>query len=188
MYRWHGVREDNNKPFDPLKGPLAAYLGSGRVGECPGRPELRRGSVWDESFEKGSGGYGYNMSYIGSRLWDVNASYPYRKSTKITEVKHPVDTLMFADCAFDQNGSLIEYSFAEPRYWIFEGIVFKDPPFPVPSIHFRHRKKANIGWTDGHIDSKVIFESSDDSIYDGGKTGYKIGWFEPMDNSLLDLK
>ena len=59
---------------------------------------------------------------------------------------------------------------------------------PSPSIHFRHNRKANVAWCDGHVNSEKI--ASDDSINAYGVRSYDmlIGWFEPLDNSLFDLK
>lgn len=193
-HRWHGVRQTKDDPFDPLKGPLVAYLADGKVKECPGRPKLRKGPTWGESFEKGNGGYGYNMTYIGCRVWRGDFTTiqgwknAYGETAHTSEIVRTAETLMFADSAFLKNGVLIEYSFAEPRYWVSSGVVCEQPPFPEPSIHFRHENKANIGWCDGHVDSRAIFESKDGSIYDGNRTTYKLGWFEPVDNSLFDLK
>jgi len=68
-HRWHGVRDDINSPFDPVRGPLAAYLADGCVKRCPKKVAFRHGDPWDWDFEDGCGGYGYNMTYIGSRIW-----------------------------------------------------------------------------------------------------------------------
>ena len=69
--------------------------------------------------ESGNGGYGYNNAYVG-----VQTALNAKEVTIITtdlagaamhQIKRPADTLMFADCEF-VNPSLIEYSFAEPRF------------------------------------------------------------------------
>jgi len=60
LRRWHGVRSTPQEPFDPSRGPLAAYVGpDGAIRECPTfKPETR-------GFETGNGGYGYNNAYVG---------------------------------------------------------------------------------------------------------------------------
>ena len=59
---------------------------------------------------------------------------------------------------------------------------------PSPSIHFRHRGQANVGWADGHVSSEKMGKY--DGINDDGvrPTDMDLGWFEPMDNTSFDLK
>jgi len=191
-HRWHGVRKSLNEAFDPKLGPLAEYLANGKVKECPAATGLVQSSQWNVSFEKGCGGYGYNMTYIGSRLWEKGYNYgqkaAYERTAKMSEVGKSFDTLMFADSAFYQNGKyIIEYSFAEPRFWVSGGRVWTSSS-PSPSIHFRHKGRANVGWVDGHVDGRRLVD------YSGGNNFYKkcarmkLGWFSPVDNSLFDLK
>jgi len=188
-HRWHGVRDDG--PFEPLKGPLAAYLANGKVKECPQRVNFVSG------FEQGCGGYGYNMAYIGSRLWESGittmAAYKaaYARTTRVTEVARPSETLMFADCAMSwlDNGRAryLEYSFAEPPFTVYNGKPMTSF-YLSPSIHFHHRDWANIGWTDGHIDSRRMAEFKDSNVYGVNSADMKLGWFEPIDNTPFDLK
>ncbi|PKL42455.1 MAG: hypothetical protein CVV39_08920 [Planctomycetes bacterium HGW-Planctomycetes-1] len=190
--RWHGVRIIANEPFGPLKGPLVKYLAGGKIKECPAKLNFAKG------FEKGCGGYGYNMVYVGSRSWCGEIvtiggqKKAFGSSTNIVEIRHPSATLMFADTAFyNSNKQLIEYSFAEPPFYIFNGepeTSGKIFGFPFPSIHFRHNCRANVGWVDGHITSEAM---NDFNIvfYDGiNSSDVMLGWFGPLDNSLFDLK
>ena len=189
-HRWHGVRDNKNEPFDPLRGPLVEYLSDGKVKECPGKVRFVKGKKWGESFEKGCGGYGYNMPYLGSGLWQAGLDFKemYRQTTRMLKISKPNKTLMFADCAMSlEEGSYIEYSFAEPPYFVMNGQLFTGM-YSSPSIHFRHRGQANIGWSDGHISSKEIAELSEENIYNVVSARMKLGWFEPVDNSLFDLK
>ncbi len=182
-HRWHGVRDNEDEPFDPLRGPLFEYLSDGKVKECPGMVRFVKGKKWEESFEKGCGGYGYNMTYLGSCLWQTGLGFKerYKQTTRMLKISKPYETLMFADTAFYQdNQYLIEYSFAEPPYFIINGQLLTNM-YSSPSIHFRHRGQANIGWSDGHIGPEKIAQGiqSKDTM---------LGWFEPVDNSLFDLK
>ncbi len=189
-HRWHGVRDNQNEPFDPLKGPLAEYLSDGKVKECPGMARFVKGQTWEESFEKGCGGYGYNMTYLGSSLWQAGLDFEetYRQTTRMPTISKPDRTLMFADCAMSlEEGSYIEYSFAEPPYFLIDGKLFTDM-YSSPSIHFRHRKQANIGWSDGHTSSKGMAELSGENVYNVLSAKMRLGWFEPVDNSFFDLK
>jgi prepilin-type processing-associated H-X9-DG protein/prepilin-type N-terminal cleavage/methylation domain-containing protein len=189
-HRWHGVRDNKDEPFDPLRGPLVEYLADGKVKECPAKVRFVKGKKWGESFEKGCGGYGYNMPYLGSGLWQTGLDFKesYSQTTRMLKISKPDKTLMFTDCAMSlKKGSYIEYSFAEPPYFVMNGRVFTDM-YASPSIHFRHRGKANIGWADGHIDSRQMAEFKGKNAYGVESADMKLGWFEPLDNSLFDLK
>ena len=195
-HRWHGVRDDKDDPFDPLRGPLAGYLTDGEVKKCPTKVNFVKGKPWDWNFEDGCGGYGYNMTYIGSRIWQSYTEENHKITTKDFEVRSPAQTLMFVDTAMteldDNNRAYyLEYSFAEPRHWVIDGIVDVDDSIwgtPSPSIHFRHRDRANIGWADGHIDSRQMAEFDKENAYHVKSADMMIGWFEPIDNTTFDLK
>lgn len=192
LHRWHGVRDSWNEPFDPLRGPLAAYLAGGEVKECPGKVRFVKDS--DISFEKGCGGYGYNMAYIGSRLWQsgINSiaawKQAYARTTCVTEVGRPSEVLMFADTAFyQQDKYLIEYSFAEPPFYVYKGKPMTSF-YMSPSIHFRHSDRANVGWVDSHVSSKQMAPFEEENIYGVKSSNMMLGWFEPIDNTPFDLK
>jgi prepilin-type N-terminal cleavage/methylation domain-containing protein/prepilin-type processing-associated H-X9-DG protein len=198
LHRWHGVRDALDEPFDPLRGPLVGYLGDGRVKECPLTVDFVEGQDWNTNFEQGCGGYGYNMTYIGSRLsQSATASIQawkdsYARTARITEVAAPAQTLMFADTAIANNGkSLIEYSFAEPPFTVYNGRAVTDF-YMSPSIHFRHRGQTNVGWVDGHIEPRrmVIADPKSDraNAYGVNSADLNLGWFEPINNTLFDLQ
>jgi prepilin-type N-terminal cleavage/methylation domain-containing protein/prepilin-type processing-associated H-X9-DG protein len=194
LHRWHGVRDTLDEPFDPLRGPLIGYLADGRVKECPLRVEFVKGHDWKANFEAGCGGYGYNMTYIGSRLSQSAAGSvqawkdSYAMTACTTEVAAPAQTLMFADTAMANDGkSLIEYSFAEPPFTVHSGRPVTDF-YMSPSIHFRHRGQANIGWVDGHIEPRQMACFGDKNVYGVNSACMNLGWFEPINNTLFDLQ
>ncbi|MGD9613488.1 MAG: H-X9-DG-CTERM domain-containing protein [Kiritimatiellia bacterium] len=170
--RWHGVRSGG--AFDGAKGPLAPYLGGGGssawVRRCPGfRPDAA-------GFEAACGGYGYNALGVGSELCLPNGGGGQAVGMRPGALARPALTVMFADAAYLQGGGakarLIEYSFAEPPRFAGGGT-------PWPTIHFRHRGKANVAWADGHVTAEARDRSS-------GRFGaYELGWFGPDDNSLF---
>ena len=194
LHRWHGRRDTREDPFDPLRGPLAGYLVDGRVKECPGKVDFLKGQDWKTNFEQGCGGYGYNMMYIGSRLWQnglhsIEAwKNSYALTTRMTEVASPGQTLMFADTAIaNDQRYLIEYSFAEPPFSVRNGLPVTEF-YMSPSIHFRHSDRANIGWADGHIDRRRLANCESKNAYGVKSVDMKLGWFAPLDNSPYDLK
>ncbi|GAG15690.1 unnamed protein product, partial [marine sediment metagenome] len=105
-----------------------------------------------------------------------------RAGAKANWVHRPVETIMFTDSAFAAS-AIIEYSFAEPRF---------HPQFPTfradPSIHFRHRKQANVAWCDGHVDRRIRTLSWSSGLYPSDPERFNIGWFgRADDNRLFDL-
>lgn len=194
LNRWHGRRATRDDPFDPLLGPLVGYLADGRVKECPARVDFVKGRDWSANFEQGCGGYGYNLTYIGSRLWQGGVASvqawkdSYALTTRMTEIASPGETVMFADTAMIKDGrSLIEYSFVEPPFAVLSGqpaVGF----YLSPSIHFRHRGRANIGWTDGHVSPRPMAKFDEQNIYGVNSAEMNLGWFDPIDNTLFDLE
>ncbi len=191
LCRWHGVRGSLDEPFDPVAGPLSGYLGEGAVKECPARVDFVKGAEWDTNFEQGCGGYGYNMTYIGSRLWQAGGwamKDAYERTTRMTEVGRPGQTVMFADTAMSNySGRLIEYSFAEPPFTVYDGRPVTGF-YMSPSIHFRHRGTANVGWADGHIETRRRAEFDAANVFGADSASLALGWFEPVDNTPFDLK
>jgi prepilin-type N-terminal cleavage/methylation domain-containing protein len=180
-HRWYGFREFSNLPFDTSKGPLASYLGPA-VPKCPAKVAYVNISPSESQYESGSGGYGYNMIYLGSSVWidgyDANSCI---KSTRLAEVRRPSETLAFTDAAMGyQQNSYTEYAFAEPRYFVLKG----EPELtrdPNPSIHFRHNTYAVVGWLDCHVDSRKLAQQHP------FEPTFNLGWFAPADNTLFDL-
>ena len=185
--RWHGYRSRSSDPFKPEDGPLADYLDKGMdLRTCPSQRGFRHGSE-NGAFEDGCGGYGYNQVGVGSRLYlDGMTAGAYEEGMPPDEIADPAGTVMFCDTAFPMPmGSsdpayLIEYSFCEPFHWVMsagkESSMRSDP-----TIHFRHRGRANVVWCDGHVTSEKLAIRGGD-----GNDKFKLGWFGPEDNSLFD--
>lgn len=185
--RWHGVREGASEPFDAAGGPLAPYLGEMKeIRMCPNFLRYVERTDWGVTFEASCGGYGYNMAGVGSQayLYGFNTQGVAR-GMKPGAIRDPERTVMFCDAAFPQPYGnptcLIEYSFAEPYYHLGES----EPPAisgrAVPSIHFRHRGRANVVWCDGHFSGRKM-----ETEYNEAYTRMGVGWFGPADNSLFD--
>ncbi|MFQ5461833.1 MAG: type II secretion system protein [Phycisphaerae bacterium] len=185
--RWHGHREHADKPFESSHGPLVDYLGpEGAVRQCPTFASAEIG-LEHGGFERGNGGYGYNNAFIGTqtRRGDAGAYSVSndRAGVPVVRVARPSATIMFTDAAFAAD-ALIEYSFAEPRF---------HPGFPTaradPSIHFRHRDRATVGWVDGHVDRPRRTFTYHSGFYPTDPQRFHLGWFgQADDNSLFDLR
>lgn len=191
--RWHGERDTPNpqSEFNFRRGPLFEYLPDGRVAECPEFFELRRLGDVPNAFESGTGGYGYNMAYIGSTIYQTDDLLrAARTSTRDVNISDPSRVIMFADAAMPQQGYIVEYGFLEPPRF-----VSKDHPhgqlgddmLASPSIHFRHWGRANVLWADGHLTSEKWEWAPDYNVYQAYNPRWAVGWFGPRDNSLFDV-
>lgn len=178
-HRWHGVRNNQQEPFDFRGSPLYRYLKGDKIKACPMFAQYLKG------FEAGCGGYGYNDGYVGSGRGDPQdkSDFPARRGM----IRSSADTLLFADCAFLGGagaGELIEYSFiTEPVYEAWGGFA------STPSIHFRHHGTANVAWCDGHVSSEPMGYSNNNSYFPYDFATSNIGYVGVWhDNRLYDRK
>lgn len=191
--RWHGIRlSDAVSPdpklntFDPAKGPLVQYLGDGKVKKCAGISKFVDDGA-KNAFESGCGGYGYNYAGLGTRIYRTDdVIKAWQSSMKTSEISKTSSKVMFTDAAFIQGNSdfyIIENSFCEPpNRASFSGGTYYESGVPTPTIHFRHNKKTNVAWCDGHISSEKFAFSK---LSSNKLNRYLIGWFGPKDNTLF---
>lgn len=190
LSRWHGKRATKNDVFDFSKSDICVYLGEGSIKKCPEKVDFVQGQPWDADFEQGGGGYGYNMLYLGSRIWRDGFG-ACNKATKRNEVRNPSATITFSDTAIAKlNGSLpyyLEYSFVEPPFFASGGTVQKSWGYASPTMHFRHSEKANTVWVDGHVSSEKMIFFDRANVYGVVSDDMMLGWLQ-LDNELYDLK
>jgi prepilin-type N-terminal cleavage/methylation domain-containing protein/prepilin-type processing-associated H-X9-DG protein len=185
LNRWHGVRASKQKPFDETQGPLYEYLSrSEGLRTCPSLKNFRSGAAFN-AFEDSCGGYGYNDRGVGSRAyWLGYNTNGVLKGMPPVAIRRPTETVMFCDVAYPQPYSnpkyLIEYSFAE-AYHFLDDKQPKETGLADPTIHFRHRGRANVVWCDGHVSSEPMTVTKEEKF-----TRYNIGWFGTADNMLFD--
>lgn len=172
--RWHGERTGSSAAFDPTKGFLAPYLGeSGKVKNCPRFDTLEKSAA---TFELGTGGYGYNLAYIGGTPQD------WTVANHLQRLPRPARTVMFASSAFAVATGPQEYAFTEP----YQSLAPSGLPNGAlqPSTHFRHDGKAHIAWCDGHVTAEAPNTSAETVNYYGGDSrAHHIGWFGPTDHN-----
>jgi len=163
-------------PFDSAFSPLRPFLQTAAIQPCPSFEPAAAG------IEASAGGYGYNNHYLGSSLADpAGLAEPDNVPAKLSMIGHPAAKIAFADAALANTpaGQLIEYSFLEPP--LVDG-------FPTsPSIHFRHRDKANIAWADGHVTLEPLaWTHPGKNAYGADNARAKLGFpASPHDNSLF---
>jgi prepilin-type processing-associated H-X9-DG protein len=197
LNRWHGARTTINDPFQFSGSLLRPYLVAG-IKSCPAFiPSIDSGPM---AFEASAGGYGYNNHYLGASL-DIVAAQTLATSpaawdkvvgnvpAKIGMIRQSSKKIAFTDAAMGQRGgALIEYSFIEPPLELAQVDPVTGPVFAPssPSIHFRHRGRANIGWADGHVSSETMeWTYPGRNVYGADNTALKLGYFGPKDNTLF---
>ncbi len=151
---WCGV--NRNGKIEPEGGIMPYMSDSSQIKACP---ELSHALDESDSYNKGNGGYGYNISYIGNTPGHFTAP---NKSANISAVADPADTAAFGDSLYMQsNGKFTEmYSITAPS------MAYS------PDINFRHNQHASIAWLDGHVTAEKISWSLSDNY----KT-HHLGWF-----------
>ncbi len=149
--RWHGVRSSSHARFDSTKGLLSPYLGNSMsVTTCPLFRAMLKGAG---SFEDGTGGYGYNASYIGGRPGGaLDPATRLLIPQTAANVTNPGRTVMFTTTAYASSAGLQEYAFCEPPFWDFGSGASGNRP--TPSVHFRANGKAIVAWCDGSISTE----------------------------------
>jgi prepilin-type processing-associated H-X9-DG protein len=189
--RWHGKRETPNQfsAFDFRQGPLFEYLPDERIKECPEFFEFRKHGEVANAFEAGTGGYGYNMAYVGSMMSiEEDPVAACRSGMKDVRIAEPAQTIMFADAAIPQEGYIAEYSFVEPP----KPVSYDHPrgvpgdSFLSPSLHFRHYGRVNVVWCDGHVTSERWEWAPEENAYGAQNSRWMVGWFGPRNNYYFD--
>ncbi len=172
--RWCAGRTSASARFDPAKGYLAPYLGqTGAVTGCPLFTSMLTGK---QSFEEGTGGYGYNATYIGGTPGGPYNPDGTRRSATPAQIPRPAGTLMFATTAYARTDGLQEYPYAEPPFWD-EGSG-PSGQRPSPSVHFRFQGKALIGWCDGHVSrEEETPRPAGTNPHGGDADAHDLGWF-----------
>ena len=141
-FGWLGGGSEGHRPFDLSKGVLFPYLNGSDVRVCPAldtalaKFKLKATNIVFS--------YGYN-----NYLSPPTATQPPVKAGKITL---PTETLLFADAA-QVNDFLAP---ASPLNPMLEEFYYVDTNTSYPNGHFRHARRANVTFADGHVGMETM--------------------------------
>lgn len=183
LRRWHGRRRASDGGFDATAGLLSPYLGKSKtVGICPLFKDIVNGD--EGSYESGTGGYGYNSSYIGGRPGKMfDRVTKLRPSERLANIHDPARTVMFTTTAYALADGLQEYPSCEPPFWDYGSGPSSDRP--NPTVHFRANGKALVAWCDGHVSAEASNGSDDHGAnpHGGDSHDFDLGWFGPEEDN-----
>ena len=159
QHMWCGSWD--GKKFVPQGGIMDYMPGNSAIKECPEFSEML-----DENdiSNKGNGGYGYNVYYVGNTFG--NYGLPDRPAA-LSSIANPQETAAFGD-------SILFQAWENQKYTECYSITPPDAGWgtPSPDIHFRHAKQVVICWLDGHVSAEKL-SYSNGSDYET----HFIGWF-----------
>jgi prepilin-type N-terminal cleavage/methylation domain-containing protein/prepilin-type processing-associated H-X9-DG protein len=147
--------------FDAARGPIYPYLGKSKsVQVCPSIaklcPQMFRADF--KSYEKGSGGYGYN-----TKVGEVNGQLSDVYGKKVNTIKRPSTIIMFCDAG---NPVTNEGDYCgDPNTAIVgpcgQAWPYESASWATPYPHFRHPgDRGNYSWIDGHVEPLQIDETA----------------------------
>lgn len=136
---------EGQRAFDASMGALYPYLGGRGVEICP---SLNYNSRLFKAKATGAAyGYGYNL----------HLSRPADQSPiKINHLTRPADIVLFADA-----GQINDFQEpASPSNPLLEEFYYVNET--EPTVHFRHRRRANVLYCDGHVEPESPLAGSID--------------------------
>jgi len=178
---WCGSRSSSNDAFEAEGGLLFSYLGKSKnIKSCPDSPQVSATSDFgDFGSNAGSGGYGYNGTYLGRQGdWGTDQYY---YPAKISQIKHNSQTIAFADSAgLNTSKEFVQLYSITPPQSMWGGLS--------PDMHFRHGGQVSVNWVDGHVSAeKMSFSHSHYRLSDLSETiALQLGWFGADNNDLFD--
>jgi prepilin-type N-terminal cleavage/methylation domain-containing protein/prepilin-type processing-associated H-X9-DG protein len=123
---------EGQRPFDLSVGKLAPYVDSSKVRLCP--------ALY------------HSLVPLKLKATNIVFSYGYNRSLsstmRVCDLRQPTETALFADAAQVNDFQPP----ASPSHPMLEEFYYVDVSASYPNGHFRHRRKANVGFADGHVD------------------------------------
>jgi prepilin-type N-terminal cleavage/methylation domain-containing protein/prepilin-type processing-associated H-X9-DG protein len=144
-FGWIGPGPEGQRRFDLSVGKLFPYVNGSDIRLCPaldsGITQLKLKAA-HVVFS-----YGYNK-YLSADLGQAPINF--------SQIKQPTETALFADAAqvndFQQPAS--------PGNPMIEEWYYVDNTVNYPNGHFRHAKKANVAFCDGHVAMESMLPGS----------------------------
>ncbi|MBC8095117.1 MAG: DUF1559 domain-containing protein [Akkermansiaceae bacterium] len=150
---WLGPGAEGARPFDATQGALYPYLKGCGVEICPSL-----NYALSQFKFKASGaafGYGYNLSL---------SSATDQQAKNVNRVLNPTGIALFADAA-QVNDFQAPASRGNPMleewFWLSISTNFSSASY-YPNGHFRHARKANAVFLDGHAEPEQMVQGSID--------------------------
>ena len=146
-FGWIGAGAEGQRAFDASQGALYPYLQGRGVELCPGLSYFT-----SQTKLKASGatyGYGYNY-YLSTD--------PPKRPVNVSRVTQPADITLLADAA-QVNTWQAPASASNP---MLEEWYYVDNSLNQPNGHFRHARRANVLFCDGHVASERFLPGSID--------------------------
>jgi len=180
---WFGVcvgdPMDSDSYYTVEGSYLYPYLECGVIRLCPSFARVSTGT--NACYGHGTGGYGYNDQYIGTDYFRKSANNLYPRPAKISEIKKPSKTVIFGDAAYwdmttlkVEESYLLQSPFLEDNGW--------GGGWPLDAmVHYRHLNRANLGWVDGHCDTRQWDVPGETSMGGMDTSVYGLGFLTPVD-------
>jgi prepilin-type N-terminal cleavage/methylation domain-containing protein len=147
-FGWIQNGEEGNREFDPKQGVLFPYLRGRGVELCPAfQNNSRRVKL---KANGASYGYGYNL-YL--------SALPARPPLNTSRLMRPAEQVLLADAAQINTWQ----SPASPDNPMLEEWYYVDNSSNQPNGHFRHHRKANIVFCEGHVGAEKMVPGSLDA-------------------------
>ena len=142
-YWWFGMTSGNT--VITAQGTLMPYLENNKaILKCP----LADAFPIQQTYQGGTGGYGYNYEYLAPLTYPPPAYNPVWTPVSIMTIQSTSQTIAFTDSA----GTWINpWPTGTPV--LIEVPLVEAPSFQYPSVHFRHEFGANISYLDGHCET-----------------------------------
>ena len=158
-FGWLGDGSEGERDFDPTQGALWPYFQGRGVEICPA---LNRANPNFQSKARGAAyGYAYNL-LAGPR---GTAGLP------VNQFSHPTDLALFTD-----GGQVNDFQEpASPEHPLLEEFYYFDTNTLSATVHFRHQRRAQAWFGDGHVG----VESPDPASLDTRLPGEVVGRLRP---------
>ncbi|MDD4098944.1 MAG: type II secretion system protein [Lentisphaeria bacterium] len=155
---WFGV-EVRNKAWDMTSSPILGeyYSHAAQILLCPD-VQLKRSFSPDLKAESlaeivGGGGYAYNGVWFGGYTTGGQSVFTPRGRTRF-----PAATVVFSDAARSGVGSLT-YPTVRTVSFLYCKVKPNGEVYDLArsgTNHFRHFRKCNTAWADGHVSSEAV--------------------------------